>query len=87
MLNLNKNFKLEKCLLFENRKHRQAICNFRVNNSRIPEVIGRHEGLCRKQRMCNVCNDNYFGDEHHVLVECKNGSVINYRESVCQSFL
>ncbi len=76
-----KEFKLEKYLLFENQKYRQAVCNFRVNNTRIPQVTGRYKVLDRKQRLCNLCDDNHFRDEyHHVLSECKNVSVMNYKE-------
>ncbi len=59
-------FKLEQYLLFENQKYRQAVCNLRVNNTRTPEVSGRYEGLDRKQRTCNVCEDSRFGEEYHV---------------------
>ncbi len=34
-------FKLEKYLLLKNQKYSQTIYNFRMNNTRIPRVIGR----------------------------------------------
>ena len=73
-------FKLEKYLLCENLNYRRAICNFRVNNTRIPKVTGRYKGLERSQRFCNLCNDNRVGDEYHVLFECKNLTILNLRQ-------
>ena len=79
-------FKLEKYLLCENHNYRQAICNFRLNNTRIPKVTGRYKGLERSQRFCNVCNNNSVGDEFHVLFECKNPSIVNFRKKYLPKF-
>ena len=73
-------FKLEKYLMYENQKSRQAICNFRTNNTRIPKVTGRYKGLERSERMCNICDSHCVGDEYHVLFECKNVNVMYYRK-------
>ena len=73
-------FKLEKYLLCENHKYRRAICNFRLNNTRIPKVTGRYRGLERSQRFCNLCNDNRVGDEFHILFECNNISIMDIRQ-------
>ncbi|XP_030230039.1 uncharacterized protein LOC115556816 [Gadus morhua] len=73
-------FKLEKYLMYEKQKSRQAICNYRTNNTRIPKVTGRYKGLERSERMCNICDSNCVGDEYHVLFECKNVNVMYYRK-------
>ncbi len=73
-------FKLEKYLLCENQKYRQAICNFRVNNNRIRKVSGRYKGLDRSQRFCNLCNDNRLGDEFHILLECRDANIATPRQ-------
>ena len=78
--------KLENYLLCENLNYRQAICNFRLNNTRIPKVTGRYKGIERSQRFCNVCNDNSVGDEFHLLFECKNPSIMNSRKKYLPIF-
>ena len=72
--------KLEKYLLCENLNHRQTICNFTLNSTRIPKVTDRYKGLERSQRFCNVYNDNSVGDEFHVLFECENPCIVNFRK-------
>ena len=64
--------KLEKYLLGESVKSRQALCNLRLSNSRIPKVTGRYKGLERNKRFCNLCTGDFIGDEFHILFECKN---------------
>ena len=83
---LKEQFNSEKYLLCENHKYRRAICNFRVNNTRIPKVTGRNRGVERSQRVCNLCNDNRVGDEFHVLFECKNTCVMNLRRKYLPKF-
>ena len=53
--------KLEKYLLGESVKSRQALCNLRLSNSRIPKVTGRYKGLERNKRFCNLCTGDFIG--------------------------
>ena len=79
-------FKLENYLMCENHNYRQAICNFRLNNTRIPKVTGRFKGLERSQRVCTLCNNNSVGDEFHVIFECKNQSIMHFRRKYLPKF-
>ena len=81
-----KDFKLETYLLLENRKHRQAICNFRLLNNRIPKIIGRYKGLDRNKRFCDLCDGSYIGDEFHVLFECKHSAITEWRKKYLPTY-
>jgi hypothetical protein len=75
-----KEFKMEKYLLLENVKYRQAICNLRLNNNRIPKVVGRYKNIVRNRRFCNLCDGNSVGDEFHILFECNNTTIVDARK-------
>lgn len=48
IVNLKRTLNL-KSTYFESRRYGQAVCNFRVSNSRIPKVTGRYKGLERNE--------------------------------------
>ena len=75
-------FKLEKYLICTHGKVRQAICNSRTQNTRIPKVTGRYRRLDRNLRICNLCSENKVGDEFHVLFECRHADIIRYRADI-----
>ncbi len=76
---LKDEFKFEKCLLCENRKYSQAVCNFWVSTDRKPKITGRYKGLERKKRPCTLCNGIYLGGEFRVFFECENTSMVDDR--------
>ena len=80
------NVKLETYLLVENAKSRQAICNLRLSNNRIPKIIGRYKGLERNMRFCHLCTGDHIGDEFHVIFECKNQAIVTYRRKYLPTF-
>ena len=79
-------FRLEKYLLSTDGKYRQAICNFRTNNTRIPKVTGRYQNIERKDRVCTICSLNRVGDEYHLLFECNNTDIVNARVKFLPEF-
>ena len=80
-------FKLEEYLIYLPLTLRRSVCSLRTNNSRIAKVLGRYTKVLgkytkipRELRYCKICpNGNYFGDEYHLLLECKNPVVISHR--------
>ena len=77
---IKENLNLEKYLLCENVKHRQALCNLRLANNRIPKTVGRYKGIDRNERYCNMCTGELLGDEYHVLFECQNEIIVENRK-------
>ena len=79
-VNFKQTFKLEEYLIYLPLTLRRAVCSLRTNNSRIAKVLGRYTNIPRELRYCKICpNGNYFGDEYHLLLECKNQVVISLR--------
>ena len=79
-------FKVEKYLSIENVKIRQAICNLRLSNNRIPKVTGRYKSIERNKRYCNLCSGDLLGDEYHVILECKNETIVTRRNSLLPKY-
>ena len=79
-INFKTNLKLENYLIQLPLMLRRAITSLRTNNSRLPKVVGRYTKIPRDQRYCTLCpNENVFGDEYHLLLECKNPSIVSLR--------
>ena len=79
-INFKINFKLEDYLIHLPIALRRALCNLRTNNSRIPKVVGRFTNIPREQRYCHLCtSEELIGDEYHLLLECKNLQIVNFR--------
>ena len=74
------NLKLEDYLLHLPPMLRRAVCVLRTNNSRLPKVVGRFTDTPRENRYCTLCpNENLVGDEYHLLLECKNQTIVTFR--------
>lgn len=73
---LYKNFKIElvceKYLLILQEPLRTMLAKFRTSNHMLPIEKGRHLGIERNDRKCNVCNMNDLGDEYHFICCCKH---------------
>ena len=67
---------LEKYLLCPSAQSRQALCNIRLSNNRIPKIVGRYKGIERSKRFCHLCVGDYIGDEFHVIFECTNKDIV-----------
>ena len=67
---------LEKYLLCPSAQSRQALCNLRLSNNRIPKIVGRYKGIERSKRFCHLCVGDYIGDEFHVIFECTNKDIV-----------
>ena len=79
-INFKINFKLEDYLIHLPIAIRKALCHLRTNNSRIPKVVGRFRNIPRENRYCHLCtNEELIGDEYHLLLECKNQQIVNFR--------
>ena len=72
-INFKTSFVFEKYLVSLTPQLTKTFCAFRLNNTRLPKVVGRYTKTPRDQRYCNLCcNGNFFGDEFHLLLECSN---------------
>ena len=49
---------------------RNALCNFRCLNHKLPIEKGRFWGVERDDRICDICNSYSLGDEYHYLFQC-----------------
>lgn len=67
-------------LLNGNQKYRQAICNLRVNNTKM--VIGRYKWQDGNQSIYNTCNDNCLGDEYCLNVRMHKSIKDGVRPSI-----
>ena len=79
-VNFKTSFKFETYLVSTTPILRRALCAFRLNNSRLPKVLGRYTNTPREQRYCTLCiHERLLGDEYHILLECKNPQVVYLR--------
>lgn len=79
-VNFKPEFKLEDYLIYLQPILRRVICALRTNNTRLPKVVGRFTNTPRELRYCTLCpNENLFGDEYHILLECKNPLIVTLR--------
>ena len=60
----------EEYLTILNQRDRIRFCRFRCNNSKIPIVTGRYQGIERDNRICPLCTNDQLGDEFHYLFQC-----------------
>ena len=51
-------------------KHRKALTKFRTSNHNLPVEKGRHLGIDRNKRICQLCQSGSRGDEFHYLFIC-----------------
>ena len=69
--NFKTKFTLEDYLTYLSPMSRLSFCRFRLNNTRLPKVLGRYTQTPREQRLCTLCtNDGLIGDEFYLLLEC-----------------
>ena len=52
-------------------KFRSALSRFRCSLHQLQIETGRYINKPRSERLCKVCNDNYFENEFHFLLICK----------------
>ena len=75
-INFKTNFVFEKYLVSLAPQLSKTFWAFRLNNTRLPKVVGRYTKTPRDQRYCNLCsNGNFLGDEFHLLLECSNAQI------------
>ena len=60
---------------------RIPLTKYRLSSHRLPIEVGRHHGIVRSNRLCNLCTKREIGDEYHYLVSC------NYFDKDRQFFL
>ena len=79
-VNFKSNFEIEEYLNYLPPLSRLAFCRFRLNNTRLPKVLGRYMQIPRDQRFCTLCTNNeLIGDEFHLLLECNHPQVARLR--------
>ena len=49
---------------------RVKLTKFRLSNHKLPIEKGRWFNIPRSERICQKCQNNVIGDEHHYLFEC-----------------
>ena len=72
-------FKFEKYLVKLPPLSRATLCKFRLNNTRLPIVLGRYTQTPRNLRFCTLCTNEEIGNEFHILFECTNPQIIPLR--------
>ena len=72
-------FKFENYLVKLPPQSRFALCRFRLNNTRLPIVLGRFTRTPRNQRFCTLCASEETGDELHFLFKCNDPQIILLR--------
>ena len=60
--------KFEKYLTLLPKNLRINFTKFRLSNHKLPIEIGRHQGIERADRKCNLCE--IVGDEYHAIFQC-----------------
>ena len=72
-------FKFERYLTQLPRFSRAAFCRFRLNNTRLPIVLGRFTKTPRNQRFCTLCTNEELGNEFHFLFNCNHPQITSLR--------
>jgi hypothetical protein len=57
-----------------------SMVKFRTSNHKLAVETGRYNDVERHNRHCNLCNEAQLGDEYHVLLECKNPTILAMRQ-------
>ena len=79
-------FKFEVYLLKLPDFYRMILTRFRLGCSKLPVERGRYQNVDRDRRFCQLCNDNKIGDEFHIMLECKNNTLVAQRKSLFPQF-
>ena len=58
-------------VIVNNFKHRQAISKMRLSSHMLNIEKGRHYGIKREERKCELCLENDLEDEFHFIIKCK----------------
>ena len=74
-------FKFENYLVQLPPFSRSAFCRFRLNNTRLPIVLGRFTNTPRNQRFCTLCSNDEVGNEYHLFFECSHPQIISLRSN------
>ena len=72
-------FKFERYLTQLPRFSRAAFCRFRLNNTRLPIVLGRFTKTPRNLRLCTLCTNEELGNEFHFLFKCGHPQITSLR--------
>ena len=80
-------FKFEKYLTQLPPLSRIAFCRFRLNNTRLPIVLGRFTKpkTPRNLRLCTLCSNEELGNELHFLLKCNHPQIISLRSNYIPS--
>ena len=73
-------FRFEDYLVKLPNVHRIVLCRFRLGCSKLPVERGRYHNVPRERRYCSLCHDGKVGDQFHLLLECTNLDVVNFRK-------
>ena len=91
-----------KCFLYKNIKQDHIFKDYLVNlprcfyvpirklricNHKLPIGRGRYSNIPRERRYCDLCNENISGDEYPFVLECKHGSMVQYRSQYLSKFI
>ena len=49
---------------------RSNLIRLRLSNHKMPIETGRHIGIDRNDRLCNICKSSDIGDEYHYFCIC-----------------
>ena len=59
----------------------------RISGHCLPIEYLRKKGIERDKRYCDLCDENKFGTEQHVMVDCKNKELVKLREQLKSKLL
>jgi hypothetical protein len=78
-----RNYKMEKYLkVIKNNKLRRHITGIRCASNILPINILRIFNAKKEYRYCNLCNNNYIGNEMHTFMLCDNPQLLIYRTAL-----
>jgi len=79
-------FKFEDYLVKLSDGNRIVLSRFRLGCSKLPIERGRYQNIERHRRFCQLCDEGRLGDEFHILLECKNVTLISQRKKLLPMF-
>ena len=70
---------MEEYLVKSSKKNRIMLSKLRACNNNLPIIEGRYRNISKEERICNMCENNFVGDEFHMLFVCQNENIVRLR--------
>ena len=70
---------MEEYLVKLSKKKKIILSELRACNNKLPIIEEKYRNISRAERMCNMCEDNFVGNEFHMLFVCQNENIVRLR--------